>query len=209
MNRVTQAEFARICGINRSTVHRWIENGRIEADAQGLIDPEAAARMKESTSSPLPHHEARKAQFDAQRAAGMDNPSQMQQNPANEAALPAETASATQSNIRNDMPAAEKIGTALKLETYKLQKAKAELANLELDKAAGALVERAEVDYVLADFGNTLRGLLEGMPDRLAPAIAAHRGDVNAIHAELEGITGDLLAQIADHMKRKMEGISA
>ena len=197
MNRVTQAEFARICSVNRSTVHRWIENGRIETDAQGLIDPEAAARMKEATASPLPHHEARKAQFDAQRAAGMVSPSQTQQNPANEAALQAETTSATQ------------IGTALKLETYKLQKAKAELANLELDKAAGALVERAEVDYVLADFGNTLRGLLEGMPDRLAPAIAAHRGDVNAIHAELEGITGDLLAQIADHMKRKMEGISA
>ena len=101
MNRVTQAEFARICGVNRSTVHRWIENGRIETDAQGLIDPEAATRMKEATSSPLPHHEARKAQFDAQRAAGMDNHSQTQQNPANEAALPAETHSATQSNTGN------------------------------------------------------------------------------------------------------------
>ena len=39
--RVTQAVFARITGVNRATVHRWIQNGRIEVDAQGLIDPDA------------------------------------------------------------------------------------------------------------------------------------------------------------------------
>ena len=66
--RVTQAEFARITGVNRSTVHRWIQNGRIEVDAQGLIDPGAAARMRDATESPLPHHQARKAQFDEARA---------------------------------------------------------------------------------------------------------------------------------------------
>jgi hypothetical protein len=65
MTRVTQAEFARLSGVNRSTVHRWIQNGRIETDAHGLIDPDTAARMREATESPLPHHQARKAQFDA------------------------------------------------------------------------------------------------------------------------------------------------
>lgn len=99
----------------------------------------------------------------------------------------------------------EKLGTALKLETYKLQKAKAETANLELDKAAGLLVERSEVDYVLADLGNTLRASLESLADRLAPAIAVHRGDVAAIHAEIEGVSSDLLHEISEKMRRWKE----
>ena len=100
-------------------------------------------------------------------------------------------------------PALEKIGTALKIETYKLQKAKAEIANLELDRAAGLLVERAEVEYVLAEFASTFRYLLESLADRLAPAIAAHRGDVTAIHAEIELASTTLLNEMSEAMKRK------
>ena len=52
--RVTQAEFARICGVNRSTVSKWIKNQRIQADENGLIDPVAASAMREATESPMP-----------------------------------------------------------------------------------------------------------------------------------------------------------
>ena len=105
------------------------------------------------------------------------------------------------------MPALEKLGSAIKLETYKLQKAKAETINLELDKAAGLLVERAEVEAVLADFGATLRGLLESLPDRLAASIARHRGDVNAIHAETESVATALLTEMNQLMERKMQNV--
>lgn len=199
MTRVTQAEFARLAKVNRSTVHRWLANGRIEADAKGLIDPDAAARMRDATESPLPHHQARKAQLDEARVGDSITRNEIaQQGATSQAAAASDT-----------MPAAEKIGTALKLETYKLQKAKAEQANMELDKMAGALVERADVDFVLTDFGNTLRGLLESLPDRLAPAIAAHRGDVNAIHKALEDTAHDLLNEMADLMRRKMKTLAA
>lgn len=205
-NRITQAEFARQLRVNRSTVHRWIASGRIQADDQGLIDPDAARVMREATESPLPHHQARKAQFDEAREASGINPQE-------KAAQAAPVAPATGQTERNapasePMPAMEKLGAALKLETWRLQKAKAELANVELDKAAGALAERAELDYVLADFGNTLRGLMEGLPDRLAPALAAHRGDVGAIHKDMEDTARDLLTEMSDHMKRKMEAIT-
>lgn len=106
------------------------------------------------------------------------------------------------------MPAAEKLGTALKLETYKLQKAKAERENVELDKLVGTLVERAEADYVMADFALSVRGLIEGMPDRLAGALAVHRGDVNAMHKSLDDFAHDLLTEIDELMKRKMEALS-
>ena len=226
MKLVTQAEFARLAGVNRSTVHRWIANGRIEADAHGLIDPEAAARMREATESPLPHHQARKAQFDAAkqppspagRGQGEGTAYAAHSGLHDAGAYPSPTqgettqqrATAPQPHGQSEaMPAADKIGVALKLETYKLQKAKAEQANLELDKAAGALVERAEVETVLADFGATLRALLESLPDRLAAGIARHRGDVNAIHAEIEGVATDLLTEMSEHMKRKMEATAA
>jgi len=186
---MNQSQYADHAGVNRSTVTRWIKNGRISLEADGSIDPERADRQRHATESPMPHHQARKAQIDAHKAAQ-----------AAEDATAAQPATASE-----PLPAIEKIGAALKLETYKLQKAKAETANMELDKLAGALVERVEVDYVLADFGNTLRGLMEGLPDRLSGALAACRGDANAIHKELDDAARQLLAEIANHMARRAE----
>jgi len=209
MSLVTQAEFSRICGVNRSTVHRWISSGRIEVDAQGLIDPVSAERMRRATESPMPHHQARLAQFEEGRG-GVDT-TQGEKTPQRESwqELGGKTEGATgRATGGNTEPGAERLGIALKLETYKLQKAKAEMANLELDQKAGTLVERAEMDFVLAEFGSAVRGLIESMPDRLSPSIARHRGDVNAVHAELESYVADLLTEISDQMKRKQEAIT-
>ena len=191
MTRVTQAEFARMAGVNRSTVHRWLQNGRIEADAHGLIDPDAAARMRDATESPLPHHQARKAQFDEARdGIGQGGAEKTQQGATGGATEP--------------MPGLEKLGAALKLETWKLQKAKAETANMELDKLAGALVERAEVDFVLHDFGQTLRAMLESLPDRMAHECMRIR-DAADLHKYLADTFADVLVEMSEHMKRKME----
>lgn len=199
MKRVTQAEFARLCRVNRSTVNRWIKNGRIEADAQGLIDPDAAHTMRDLTESPLPHHQARKAQFDeARQGVGQGGAEKIAQAATTPSPAPSMEA----------LPAAEKIGLRLKFATMKEREARAAIAAMEQDKMAGSLVERAEMDYVLADFGSTLRGLLEGLPDRLAPSLASHRGDVSAIHRDLEDTAHALLTEISEHMKRKMEAVT-
>nr|SPS05537.1 protein of unknown function [Candidatus Nitrotoga fabula] len=113
---------------------------------------------------------------------------------------------ATESD-NDDHDGAKLVGLELKLATLRLQRAKAELANIEVDKAAGLLVERAEMDFVLADYGNTLRTKLLSLADRLAPAISAHRSDVSAIHAEIEGVAMNILNEISDELSRKMEGI--
>lgn len=213
--KVTQAEFARLCGVNKSTVTRWIQNGRIERDAHGLIDPEAAAEMRAATESPMPHHQARKDQLDEMRASGaFSGPGEyhgtaqagIAQHGATVAATDGVIASAARqsSQTTEPMPAMEKLGQALKLETYKLQKAKAERENMALDKESGALVERAEVDYVLADFGNSLRGLLEGLPDRMTHECLRIR-DAAEMHKHLADTMADILTEMADLMKRKME----
>lgn len=105
------------------------------------------------------------------------------------------------------MPPVEKIGAALKLETYKLKKADAEIRAMERDKLAGILGETARFEYVMRDVGISLRGMLESLPDRLAPVLAAHRGDVNAIHTSLGDAAHDLLNEIHDLMQRKAEQI--
>jgi len=213
MNHVTQAEFARICGVNRSTVTRWLQAGRIEATPQGLIDPTAAQRMREATESPAPHHQARKEQIEAEKAArgaffdaagmdGMDNAQKTPQTP-NTPPVAGATPAATPAAPGAAMPSAEKLGVALKLETYKLQKAKAERENIELDVRAGALVERAEVDYLLADIGNTIRAILENLPDRMAASVAAARGDIAATHRAIEEAARMALAEIAENITRK------
>lgn len=91
----------------------------------------------------------------------------------------------------------------IRLETYRLQQARAETASRELEKAAGLLVERTEVNYVLAVFIHTLRALLQSLPDRLAAAIATHRENVAAIHAEIDGVSKDLLNELSETMERR------
>ena len=186
-DRVTRAEFARRQGVARSTVTRWIESGRISVGSDGLIDVERGGRERAATESPMPHHQARKAQIDAQKA-----------QPA-----PADVSTDQPVEPLTGYSAPEQVGVALKLETYKLQRAKAELAAIEVDKMAGALVERQEVDFVLADFGITLRRLIEGLPARLTGQIAGCRGDSAAIHKTLADAAHDLLTEMADHMARK------
>ena len=179
---VSQAAYARRIGVDPSTVTRWIQNGRISRLPNGLIDPEQADREREATESPLPHHQARKTQFEEAKA--------------EKAQAPAD---------REPEPSSEALGLALKRETWKLQKAKAEQANLELDKAAGLLVERSEVEFLLRDLAAMLQSQLDGMAAKLAPSLSAHRGDVTAIQSEIESFARDLLTELAAHLERQAQ----
>ena len=190
MNRVTRSQFARLCGVNRSTVTRWLQNGRIVADHAGMIDPEAAARMRIATESPMPQHQARKAQFDEARAAGRSGGPSV--------------------DLDDGDADAEQIllGAELKRATVDLQRAKAELALLEVDRVAGTLVELAEVQFVLADTGTLVRAELEAMPDRLASELIAFASDRAAMHAALERWAFDALTRIADQLDERGERLA-
>lgn len=197
MTRLTQTEFARLVGVNKSTVNRWLKAGRIEADAAGRIDAEAAQRMRLATESPLPHHQARKAQFEAGRGMGSAQ---------GESGAHAATGGNT-AGSGGGGGSVEKIGQALRLETYKLQRAKAELANLEVDQKAGALIARSDVDFVVEDFGAIVRSTLEAIPARCAGDLAAASGDSNAVHKVLEDAMRDALADIGGRIASQMERI--
>lgn len=206
--RVKLDELARRMQLHRRTIHKWIENGRLSPpDADGWFDLDQARAERDASESPLPHHQARKAQIDEAKAAktktpppdAPQGPSRGSQEGSPVAPPPVDPVHAPNTP--------EKLGLALKLETYKLQKAKAEMQNLELDKAAGLLIDRSEVEHVLADLGATLRSELEGLADRLSPTLAGLHGDVNALHKHLDDYAREVLGRIADHMQRQA-GIS-
>lgn len=192
MSRVTQAEFARLIGVNKSTVNRWVKNGRIEVDAHGRIDPEAAQRMRLATESPLPHHQARKVQFE--EAGGRGMPGEGVNASAAAAGEPGEVLA----------PLAH-LGEQLKRATVDLQRHKAELAAMEVDKLAGTLVERIDVDFVLADAGSVFRAELESMPDHLTGELLALQGDAPAIHKALEGWARETCQRISQQMAQRAD----
>lgn len=203
MARITQADFARLCGVNRSTVSRWLKAGRIQSDADGRINPEAAQRLRAATESPLPHHQARKAQFDEARA-GRD--SGAAQASANEP--PAEVAERSDDEPPPAGDSLAGINLRIKHATARKQDADAAKALLEVGRMAGTLVELEDVRFALDDITRAVRGEVEALPDRLAGEIAAKQGNVNAIHKVLEDAARDMLHAMSAHMQRRLEGFS-
>ena len=67
---------------------------------------------------------------------------------------------------------------------------------------------RSDIDFVLGDLGATLRSLAEGIPDRLAGEIAAHQGNVGAIHKALEDAMRELLLAVSAQMQQRMEALT-
>lgn len=190
--RVNQSEFAKIANVNKSTVSRWIKAGRIKIGGDGLLDVDEGLRQRNLTESPEPHHQAAKARIDEDRAQAQAQTDFAPQGGSQE----------PQDKSLNQV---ELISIRLKMATMKEREAKAEMANLELDKAAGLLVERSEIEFVLTDIAKTFAEKLSTLADRYSPACAAHRGDVVAIHKELDDAAHDLLADISEHMRRKAE----
>lgn len=185
MSLMTQKEFALIKKVNKSTVTRWIQNGRI-ALVNGLIDSEQAERSLIATESPFPHHRARKELWDEQRQGG--------------AVEMAATAApvATNATVSN-----EQLGYALKTESYRLQKAKAELANLELDRLARTVLDRQEVEKVLSDLAEHLKSLLDAIPAKLTSEIVRLNGDPSLIREEITTSHHHLLHELSTLISRK------
>jgi hypothetical protein len=200
---VTQAEFARMCGVNRSTVHKWIGAGRIQTEPSGLIDPEAAMRMREATESPMPHHQARKAQFEQGRMGGDEGQAEKNAPRADFGGQATAATGATDTVIEPDLTL-EEIQKRTKIAVMRHQEASALAKENEAKRQAGELYEREAVESAWAGALVTFRTTLETLPDRVAPAIARHRGDVAAIHHELADNVGTLLRELSDDFRHRM-----
>lgn len=78
----------------------------------------------------------------------------------------------------------------------------ARMAELRIEQAQGVLAPRADFDYVLADLAETLRGLLENLPDRLVPLLQA-APNATAMHEIIRAAADEVLGNLADLMARR------
>ncbi|MFE8034567.1 hypothetical protein [Thiohalocapsa marina] len=95
------------------------------------------------------------------------------------------------------------VSLALKRATLRLQEAKAEAANIEIDKQAGLLVERVTVEYLLRDLGEAVRSRVENLPGQLAPVLVGIAGDESALYLEIERHTYAVLEDLSQHFYRQ------
>lgn len=81
------------------------------------------------------------------------------------------------------------------------ERAEAELAELELRERRGELVKKADVERELFAVQRALRDRITGIPDRIAPIVAAET-DVGRCHeimaAEIRAALGDVIGALAE-----------
>jgi transcriptional regulator with XRE-family HTH domain len=199
MTTETQSAFAARLGVSRQYISQLKTAGRLVMDASGHgVDVEASMARIEATESLEPMHQARKA--------GREHEREYHGKGVNDISPPGATSQAH--GAIESLPPIEKLGAAHKFEAYKGQKLKNEQIAIEIDRAAGALVERAKVDFVVSDIAATLRVLCENGPDRYAPVIHPLQ-TFEETHAALTDAFSDLLSELDAHIAKRLPELDA
>lgn len=175
---VTQREFARLQKVSPSYVTALRQAGRLVMVGRKVDVDASRRRIKETESGALPHSAVRE-HWEKERGAP----------PAPES----ESGNGDQL-IPNTRAYWDRRAAA----------AAAEMREIELAKMKGDLIPREDVDFVLKDFGAVWRGLLENLPDRLAPQVYPLTTLEDTRAAILEAAE-ELQQEMADTMKRRME----
>ena len=89
------------------------------------------------------------------------------------------------------------------------REAKAELAAMEVDRQAGLLLDRQDVDFVLADLGNTLRVKLENAEDTLTERVLPLGNDAAAVRHVVRETLREVLEDISELMNRRMREVTS
>lgn len=85
--------------------------------------------------------------------------------------------------------------------------ANADMREMEAAKLKGELVDRADVDFVLNDYGATVRGLLQRLADRTAPQVYPLK-TLEETHAAIVEAVDELQRELDETMKRRSAGLS-
>lgn len=108
-----------------------------------------------------------------------------------------ESADQTQPNMPLD-----KIRHLRALSDARIKAAEAEMREMERDKLAGRLVDKEDVEFVLKDYGATLRSLMETFADRVAPLVLP-LDNLDDVHAVLTEEAARVVTDLAEAMRRK------
>lgn len=185
----TMADFARRMeshmgrAVNRSTVKRWADSGRIVMVGD-KVDVEASLAQLSGTQGGRQDVADRHAQEAAEKAtAGRTGPD------------------AGQASGDLSMDKARRVRAVAEA---RIKHAEAEMREMERDEMAGRLIAREDVEFVLDDFGATLRGLMENLADRLAPVVHPLQS-MEETHAALAEAAQDVLQTVHDQLRRRAQ----
>ena len=189
MTLETKADFARRMeshlgrSVNRSTVTRWADSGRIVMDGD-RVNVEASIAQLGGTQGDRQDVTDRHAQEAAEKSTtGRNTPD-----------TPAPTADLSMEKARRVRAVAE----------ARIKHAEAEIREMERDRAAGKLIDKDVVDFVLNDFGATLRSTMENFAGRMAPVVFPLT-TLEETHAALNEAAERVLEEISDAMKRRSQ----
>jgi hypothetical protein len=189
---LTQAEFARLQGWNRSTVTRLKQAGRLVLDGHGHVDVAASLdRIRETGGMRFDVAERHAAQRDgngpekigaggtAGQGGGADKGAGSIAAPAPDGAL---------GERRSDAQARK-------------ESALADMAEMDVKQKRGELIPKSDVDLALRSFAASVRARLDVLPDQLAPLVSPVT-DLDEIHALLAEHCRSILSAVADDMGR-------
>ncbi len=182
----SQSTFATRLNVNRSTVSRWKESGRLVMQGK-KVDVEASLLLIEQTRGGRDDLvERHRLEREEKRLLAEDAPEQeLDTDP---------------QDVRLQMRAA---ALAKALSEARIKQAEADLREMERDEKAGNLIVREDVDYVLRDYGALLRVMLDGRAERLGAEQGFNPEQITAL-AEADE---QLLLELADKLKAR--GVAA
>ena len=189
MSVATRAEFARLMGVNKSTVTRWAEKGQIVL-ASGQVDVEASQQRLRDTGGARPDVAERHA---AGRGAAVPGPQPGARVGAGDTAPPAPD---------------ERVGNTYQAARAVKEKYAAMQAKLDYEKAVGNLIPKEDVDLALKTFATATRARLDTVADQLAPVLAPV-ADIAELHALLAEHLRLAQSGIADDLHRAEAALGA
>jgi hypothetical protein len=186
----TLSEFARLLDVQPSYVTKLKQAGRLVLIGNEVDVEASKALIKQTESGRRPDVGKRHSQ---NREAPLPPPSPTDADPMGSDAP----------SLLDD--ATPQIGTRAYWERVDREEI-ARMRQMERRKLEGELVDRADVDFVLNDYGATLRGLLERLADRLSPQVYPLK-TLEETHAAISEAVDDLQRELAESMKRRVEGM--
>jgi len=179
---VSRAEFARMIGRDRAWVTRLAQNGRLKLADDGRVLVEESKALMEQT---------RGARDDVQR-----RHEEHRQQAAREYVPP---------DPNDSMEKARRVRA---VSEARRSAALAEMEELELKRARGAVIDREQVELAMRSVGASLGALLDVMAPQLAPLVAPV-ADLDECHAVIAQYGRDLRTRFAEACERQAKILEA
>lgn len=175
---VSQAEFARLLGVDRSHVTRLKKAGRLVMTTDGKVDvAESRARIAATAD---PNRDDVAARHAASRETKVS---------------PRETAPPSPAQPE------DKVGNSYLAARAVKEKYLALDAKIDYEKKVGNLIPKEDVDAALRAMGAAVRSAMEIFPDQVAPLVAPVL-DIEEVHSVLAQACRDALAGIEHALAR-------